>query len=264
MRYANWIVGAAYVALVVGSLVVTQPAPALAQGGEEEGSDQQLLTLEFQNADIKDVIDALFRNTGYNYTIGPGVDEVVPPGSVTFALKNVSFETALRTLMKTFNLQYTVQVGVYIITPKTTSEPISPLIAPVEEEVQQTYEEKKVEHMKITVQHIDCYDLVAALKGSPVDIRGGTGSMGGMGGFGGMGGMGMGGMGMGGFGGGMGGYGGGMGGYGGGMGSYGGSRYGGSRGGYGGSYGGGYGGGGYGGSRGGYIGGRIGGGGYGG
>ncbi|MDW8321555.1 MAG: hypothetical protein RMM08_09335, partial [Armatimonadota bacterium] len=194
-------------------VLVSVVVPVVAQ----EGSSPRV-TLTLESASIADALKLLFRSTGYNYTL----DESVVQGYVTVSLKDVTFETALRTILRAANppLTYRVDGGVYIISPRVeTYEPTS--AEPQMEEPPQP----QVRTEKITLQHLDSLAIAQILGGGAVALNqtGWTYSGGGYGGFGG----GYGGFG-GGFGGGYGGFGGGYGGWGGGgFGGFGGGGWGG-------------------------------------
>jgi len=183
------------------------------------------VTLNLESASIADALKLLFRATGYNYTL----DESVVQGYVTVSLKDVTFETALRTVLRAANppLTYRVDGGVYIISPKVETFESSLPEQQIEEPAQ-----PQVRTEKITMQHLDSLAVAQILGGGAVSLNqtGWTYSSGGYGGYGG-------------FGGGYGGVGGGYGGFGGGF----------NRGGFGGGFGGGF-------NRGGFGGGGFGGG----
>ena len=237
----KWLWILALLALVLGTAIPTY--------SQQEGGQSPRITLNLESASIADALKLLFRSVGYNYTL----DESVVGGYVTVSLKDVTFETALRTILRAANppLTYRVDGGVYIITPKvetyetTTTEPA------VEEQPQpQTRTEK------IVLQHLDSLAVAQLLGGTAVALNqtgwtysgggyggyggyggfgGGFGGYGGYGGFGGWGGSGWAGGGWGGLGGFGGGWGGGLGGWGGGFGGGGGGLggWGGGRGGWG-------------------------------
>jgi len=218
----KWLWILALLALVLGTAIPTY--------SQQEGGQSPRITLNLESASIADALKLLFRSVGYNYTL----DESVVGGYVTVSLKDVTFETALRTILRAANppLTYRVDGGVYIITPKvetyetTTTEPA------VEEQPQpQTRTEK------IVLQHLDSLAVAQLLGGTAVALNqtGWTYSGGGYGGYGGYGGFGGGFGGYGGYGGFGGGWGGGLGGWGGGFGGGGGGLggWGGGRGGWG-------------------------------
>ncbi len=197
-------------------------------------------SLEYQQADVREALRALFKTVGVSYSIAPEVQ-----GPITVSLKNVTFDVALQDVLRQVNATYRITGGVYEIVPKEdntggTTEGTAPQTTPAA---------ANTVIRRIKIQHADPMFialLIGTDKGS-TDFTGfpemstlyKTGSQG-FGGGGGLGGGGMGGMG-----GGMGGFGGGgMGGFGGGgWGGFGGGGMGGG----GGFGGGGFGGGGYGG-----------------
>ncbi|GIV17863.1 MAG: hypothetical protein KatS3mg022_3298 [Armatimonadota bacterium] len=219
-------------------------ASAMVSAVAQEGSSPRV-TLTLESASIADALKLLFRSTGYNYTL----DESVVQGYVTVSLKDVTFETALRTILRAANppLTYRVDGGVYIISPKVETYETGT------QELQQPEEpsQPQVRTEKITLQHLDSLAIAQILGGGAVALNqtGWTYSGGGYGGFGG--GYGGFGGGYGGFGGGYGGFGGGYGGFGGGYGGFGGGWGGGGLGGFGGGWGGGFNRGGFGGGWGG-------------
>jgi hypothetical protein len=214
--------------LVLAGVTVSAVAQEPASGGGPK------ITLNLESASIADALKLLFRATGYNYTL----DESVVQGYITVSLKDVSFETALRTVLRAANppLTYRVDGGVYIISPKVETYETGG------QELQQIEElpQPQVRTEKITLQHLDSLAIAQILGGGAVALNqtgwtySGGGGYGGYGGFGG---------GYGGFGGGYGGFGGGYGGFGGGYGGFGGGGFGGFGGGGFGGFGGGWGGG---------------------
>jgi hypothetical protein len=224
-----------------------------AKGGQASELSNKKVTLNLENADIRYALKLLFNSVGANYTLDPGVQ-----GSVTLALTDVSFRTALESAIKGAGtpLTYRVENNVYSISPKveTVLNPVdtNPEPEPVKAPTTRT--------VKIQINYADAIDLAQAFGGGVITSRlSQLGQQGGGGGFGG-------GFGGGGFGGGQGGFGGGFGGNGGGFGGggFGGGGFGGGGFGGGGIGGGGFGGGGFGGGGigggGGFGGGGIGGG----
>ncbi|MEJ5253213.1 MAG: hypothetical protein WHX60_15145, partial [Armatimonadota bacterium] len=224
-------------ALRIAACLVVLLGAAVSVVAQDSGGSPKV-TLNLESASIADALKLLFRATGYNYTL----DESVVQGYVTVSLKDVTFETALRTVLRAANppLTYRVDGGVYIISPKVETYDTTTVETPVEEPSQ-----PQVRTEKITLQHLDSLAIAQVLGGGAVSLNqsGWTYSSGGYGGYGGFGG------GYGGFGGGYGGFGGGYGGFGGGYGGFGGGYggFGGGFGGYGGFGGGGWGGGNWGG-----------------
>ncbi len=212
----------------------------MAQGAGGDPSQKIIPSLEYQQADVREALRALFRNVGVSYSIDPVIQ-----GFVTVSLKNVTFEAALQYVLRQVDATYRVEGGVYEIVKREEPTTVTPdaggTTAPTDHKVIR----------RIPIRHADPQFialLIGADKGSTnfdlapemSTINKGQqgGGQGGGGGFGGGGG--------GGFGGGGGGFGGGGGGFGGG----GGGGFGGGGGGFGGG-GGGFGGGGGGGRGGG-------------
>lgn len=248
--------------LLMCCVLVTMCVPALAQDGGGDVS-QKRVTIKLDYADIRYALKQLFDSVKVNYSIDPNVQ-----GQVTVSLTDVSFETALNTILRQLNLIYRLESGVYYITNRPV-ETTPDLGGSTPTELPTPTESISLPE-KIQLYNSDVYQIAYALGanvaqiGGRYDLQNGMGGMGGFGG--GMGGFGgglggFGGGGLGGFGGGMGGFGGGFGGFGGGgFGGFGGGGLGGFGGGGMGGLGGGFrGGGGYGGGG---LGGGLGGGGF--
>lgn len=194
--------------------------------------DDTPVTLELKDADVRSAIESLFRGRSRNYSISQDVSGIIP----SLSISGVSFDNALKSLLKSAGLVYRVENSVYMINKKPDTSATSMLDAAAATAADTTAldETTTVEESiidKIPLNNTGASQILAIMQGS------GSNSNSNYGGYG-MGGM-MGGMMMG----GMGSYGG-YGGYGGSSyGGYGGSSrlgggYGGSYGGYGGSYGG--------------------------
>ena len=259
----------------------------LAAWAQETAPEQQRISLDLRDAEIRSALDMLFKSKpGSSYVLDAGVT-----GVVNMKLDEVTWVNALRSMLTSAKLDYRVEDNIYHIFPKSTATTTTgygaaasagspgagayggttagaastPSVSATA--VARTGTRPKFE--LVTVKYADPAEMAGLFGGYAVGFQyggggvgGGMSGMGGMSGYGGMGGMG------GGYGGMGGGYGGMSSGYGG-MGGMGGG-YGGMSGGYGGMSGG-YGGmsrgiggigGGYGGMSGGY--GGYGGGGYGG
>lgn len=88
--------------LPVAPLVKPQDSQAMDTpivSAEDAGS--QLITLNFRNADIGEVIGVFAEKTGYNMVVGPDVSTVV-----NIELNNMPWEKALDVLLKNYNLTY--------------------------------------------------------------------------------------------------------------------------------------------------------------
>jgi type II secretory pathway component HofQ len=194
---------------------------------QDAAGSENMISLELRDTPVRTAIDSLFKGTGKNYAIEPGVTGTIP----NLSLKDVTFDQALKTLTKSAGLTYKKEGNVFLIGVKQQVEVQPPVPTAVDTSaVEQPAEmDRKVE--KIALNYADAMDISGIFGGSNFQSR--SSSLAGGGGYGGGGSS---------YGGGMsGGYGGGMsGGFGGS--SFGGSSFGGSSFGGGGSYGG-YGGG---------------------
>jgi hypothetical protein len=244
----------------------------LAAWAQEPAAEQQRISLDLRDAEIRSALDMLFKSKpGSSYVLDAGVT-----GVVNMKLDEVTWVNALRSMLTSAKLDYRVEDNIYHVFPKSTAATTTGYGAAVSAgspgagayggttagaasapgvsatAVARTGTRPKFE--LVTVKYADPAEMAGLFGGYAVGFQyggggvgGGMSGMGGMSGYGGMGGMG------GGYGGMSGGYGGMSGGYGGMSGGYGGmSRgIGGMGGGYGGM-GGGYGGmsSGYGGYRG--------------
>ncbi len=173
----RWLWVLALLALVLGTV-----SPVYSQQG---GGESPRITLNLESASIADALKLLFRSVGYNYTL----DESVVGGYVTVSLKDVTFETALRTILRSANppLTYRVDGGVYIITPKVETYEATTTETLVEEQPQ-----PQVRTEKIMLQHLDSLAIAQLLGGTAIALNqtGWTYSGGGYGGYGGYGGWG--------------------------------------------------------------------------
>ena len=103
--------------LLVWLIVVMAAAPAVAQmAGAVRSSNGQAgaasngqapVNLDLRDVDVRAAIEALFKNTGKNYSIDANVSGTVP--AVSF--KDVAFDTALRNLTKTAGIVYRVDAS---------------------------------------------------------------------------------------------------------------------------------------------------------
>ncbi len=202
------------------------------------------VNIDLKDTDVKSAIEALFRGTGKNYSIDSNVQGTIS----ALSIKDVPFDTALKSLAKSAGLVYRQDAGVYIISlkPQITQTPTAPDAMGPMAAVDPTTEEPELKIEKIPLNNTSASEILSILRNNNDRSYGGYGMMGGYGG-GSYGGYGGGNFGSGNFGGNYGGYGTSF--SGGGYGGYGGSSYGNfgrSYGGYsGGGYGGGYGSGGY-------------------
>lgn len=108
-------------AILAATLFVLAPVRSYAQ--TDVGSTI-IPSLEYQQADVREALRALFKNVGVSYSIAPEVQ-----GAVTVSLKNVSFDTALQNVLRQVDATYRIEAGVYQIVkrednpvPSTTND----------------------------------------------------------------------------------------------------------------------------------------------
>lgn len=178
-------------------------APAVAQDIESKP-----ITLDVQEADVRDVLRILFQDVGGSYSVDPAI-----AGTVTISVKDQPFRSVLEAVVKQVNATIRVSAGMYQIVPRQevtiTADQTPGFIAP--------QAERRIQRIKI--MHADPQFIFLMLRGNATWTRspeitalalgniGGGGTAGG--GAGGFGGGGTSGGGVGGAGGGAGGVGGG-------------------------------------------------------
>jgi len=212
--------------VTVGVTTLTVTTPVRAQNATPAVDDTKKISLTFTQAPVENVLKTLFASEGLNYTIDQDVQ-----GNVSVDINNVSFDTALHSLMRATNpeLEYTIEPGnVYHIRVKRTAAASGDQGSGAQPtEVATTGTQYNL--YKIPIDRYDATEIATFLSNKATTVNVGpnfTVSSGGAGGTGGRGGIGGGGIGGGGIGGGTGGgFGGGIGGstgggVGGGMGGY--------------------------------------------
>ncbi|HVT13717.1 MAG TPA: hypothetical protein VHE55_15740 [Fimbriimonadaceae bacterium] len=86
-------------------MLVGVPMVAAAQQG-----DDKLISIDMQNADVREALRTLFKSVGLSYSVAPEVQ-----GTVTLDLHNAKFETALQNICKQVDATYRITAGVYEI-----------------------------------------------------------------------------------------------------------------------------------------------------
>src|SRR5256885_15133770 len=90
---------------------------AAAQDQKPPELTNKKVTLNLENADLRYALKLLFTSAAVNYTLDQAVQ-----GSVTVALTDVPFRTALESVLRSTQSQapltYRVEDQVYVITPK--------------------------------------------------------------------------------------------------------------------------------------------------
>jgi len=170
-------------------------APALAQapaasqsGGQSQDINSKRVTLNLDNADIRYALKLLFTNAGANYTLDQAVQ-----GTVTADLKDVSFRTALESMLRSVQTQsqltYRVENGVYSVGIKVKPDDERP---PDDNQPATYTASSKTKVARIQLNYADVTDITLALGGTVITSRfsgmlgGGRGGSQGMGGGNGM------------------------------------------------------------------------------
>jgi hypothetical protein len=94
----------------LGMLLLGVAAPVMAQN---DPRDQNIPSIELQEADIRDALKILFKNVGVSYTVANDVQ-----GTVTVSLRDKPFETVLQALLRQVDATYRVEGGIYNIIKK--------------------------------------------------------------------------------------------------------------------------------------------------
>jgi len=103
----------AIAAITLGAIVM----PAAAVADSNQPAVEKKVTLQVTGMPVVDAIDMLFRDTGYKYTIRPGVS-----GRLTLNIVDMPFEQALKKTTDLAHLEYRVVAGRYIISPNPKEE----------------------------------------------------------------------------------------------------------------------------------------------
>ncbi len=85
------------------------------------------VTLDLKDVEVKSAIDALFRGRpGMNFSVSQDVSGIIP----SLSISNVSFDSALKSLLKTAGLVYRIENGVYMISKKPDAATYAPAADP--------------------------------------------------------------------------------------------------------------------------------------
>lgn len=122
---------------------------------------EALVSLELKDTHIGSAIEALFRGTGKNMAISYDIDL---SKTITASLKDVSFDAALKSVLKSSNLIYRIDGGVYIIANKPDANTMPIDITPIETPIDNTtIIETQIE--KIPLMNVSASEILAILKG---------------------------------------------------------------------------------------------------
>jgi type II secretory pathway component GspD/PulD (secretin) len=98
-------------------LVPLSNVPAVAQQDVSAGSQKK--SWNFKNASVQGALKALFQSMNYNYIIDQDVQ-----GTVNVSLNDISFDVALRAILRSTNppLTYVIENGIYHVKVKKAVE----------------------------------------------------------------------------------------------------------------------------------------------
>ncbi len=89
-------------------ILIATIAPS--QASAQDDPSQKVLSLDYQDAPVRDVLRAMFRSVSVSFTVAQEVQ-----GPINVSLKNVTFEVALDNVLRQVNATYRVESGVYNI-----------------------------------------------------------------------------------------------------------------------------------------------------
>ncbi len=139
------------------------------------------VNLELKDVEVKSAIEALFRNTGKNFSIDQNVQGHIP----ALSIKNVPFDMALRSITKSAGLVYRVDGGIYIISKKPEANATAAISTPVVDagvlDTPTTEPEIRIE--KISLNNVSASEILSVLTGQD-RMYGGYGLGSGYGGYG--------------------------------------------------------------------------------
>jgi len=103
-------VGASY-RLEAGIYEVTKADATPALTREARVADPSIISLRFEQSDVRSALREVFRRTNSSYSINPDVQ-----GTVTLSLKNVTLNAALENIVRQVDATYSIEGGVYNVT----------------------------------------------------------------------------------------------------------------------------------------------------
>ncbi|MBS1717808.1 MAG: secretin and TonB N-terminal domain-containing protein [Armatimonadetes bacterium] len=141
----------------VGTLatLLTASMPLLAQNTDV--SNTNIPALDFDQADIRDAVRALFKNAGdLSFTIAPDVQ-----GQITMSIKNKPFATVLESILSQADATYRIEGSTYVIIHRPQQTQI------VGESNSGGVPTNSKVYASIKIQHADPLYIFTILSGSP-------------------------------------------------------------------------------------------------
>lgn len=105
--------------LLLGALAIASANFAPSAYAQSEILDQIIPVAEYQSADLREALRALFKQVNANYSIAPDIQ-----GQVTISMKNAKFELVLQNILAQVNATYRYEGGVFIIVKKEVVPPV--------------------------------------------------------------------------------------------------------------------------------------------
>lgn len=140
---------------------------------------QPNVNLDLKDTDVKSAIEALFRGTGKNYSIDSNVTGTIS----ALSIKDVPFETALKSLTKSAGLVYRQDGGVYLVSVRPDTSNLVAASSPIPEApyIDATTDEPEIKIEKIPLNNVSATEILSILNNSDTNRGYGGYGMGGWG-----------------------------------------------------------------------------------
>jgi hypothetical protein len=97
-------------ALLAMALAVTTVGPIASSFAQDDILNKVIPSVEYLNADLREVLKSLFKQVDANYSIAPEIQ-----GTVTLSLKGQKFELVLQNILSQVDATYRYEGGVFVI-----------------------------------------------------------------------------------------------------------------------------------------------------
>lgn len=122
-------------------------------------SQTKVPSIEYDRADVRDALRPLFKLIGASYVIAPDV-----VGAVTVRMKDVSFETALRHILRQVDATYRVENGIYHVVKRETAPVETTDLVP---SVSPALSDGKRERARINIRRVGRQYIIIVVNGGP-------------------------------------------------------------------------------------------------
>jgi type II secretory pathway component GspD/PulD (secretin) len=136
---------AATTKLIVASLLATTMLAGIPMTAFAQSDGDKKVSLELEQVDVREALRALFKSTGFSYSIAPEVQ-----GLVTVNLHEVAFPTALQNILKQVSATYRVEAGVYQVVNRE-----DPIKSPDNGDLGQTHPGSNKTRRRVTLRSAD-------------------------------------------------------------------------------------------------------------